>query len=98
MGMGGCYHTTPDHLKRFLGFTQLYSVYIHDYARMATCLHMALQDMCLTKAQKKARKYQWQTNLLPGTGICHGAIFSRMSQEELIDHYKLQGKIYWTPE
>ena len=50
--------TTPTHLKGFLGFTQWYSVYIHDYARMAAPLQMALQGMCLTKAQKKAQKYQ----------------------------------------
>ena len=73
-------------------------MYIHDYARMAAPLQMALQGMCLTKAQKKAQKYQRQTDLLPGTGTRQRANFSKMSQEELVQHYKLQGKIYWTPE
>ena len=90
--------TTPTHLKRFLGFTQWYSVYIHDYARMAAPLQMALQGMCLTKAQRKAQKYQRQTDLLPGTGTCKRGNFSKMSQEEMVHHSKLQGKIYWNPK
>ena len=90
--------TTPTHLKGFLGFTQWYSVYIHDYARMGAPLQMALQGMCLTKAQKKAQKYQRQTDSLPGTDTRQGANFSNMSQEELVQHYKLQAKIHWTPE
>ena len=90
--------TTPTHLKGFLGFTQWYSVYIHDYARMAAPVQMALQGMCLTKDQKKAQKCQRQTDLLPGTGTRQRANFSKMSREELVQHYKLQGKIYWTPE
>ena len=90
--------TTLTHLKGFLRFTQWYSVYLHDYARMAAPLQMALQGMCLTKAQKKAQKYQRQTDLLPGTGTRQRANFSRMSQGELVQHDKLQGKIYWTPE
>ena len=90
--------TTPTHLRGFLRLTQWYSVYIHDYTRMAAPLQMALQGMCLTKAQKKAQKYQRQTDLLPGTRTRQMADFSKMSQEELVHHYKLQGKIYWTPE
>ena len=90
--------TTHTHLKGFLGLTQWYSVYIHDYACMAAALQMALQGMCPTKAQKKAQKYQRQTDLLPGTRTRQRAHFSKMSQEELVQHYKLQGKIYWTPE
>ena len=90
--------TTPTHFIGFLGFTQWYSVYIHDYVRMTAPLQMALQGMCLTKAQKKAHKYQRQTDLLPGTGTRQRANFSIMSQEELVHHYKLQGKIYCTPE
>ena len=73
-------------------------MYIHDYARMAAPLQMALQGMCLTKPQKKGQKYQRQTDLLPGTGTRHSANFSKMSQEELVQHYKLREKIYWTPE
>ena len=73
-------------------------MYIHDYARMAAPLQMVLQGMCLTKAQKKAQKYQRQTVLLPGTGTRQRANFSEMSQEELVHHNKLKGKIYWTPE
>ena len=93
--------TTPIHLKGFLGFTQWYSVYIHDYARMAAPLQMALQGMCLTKSQKKAQKHQQQTDLLAGTGTRRRASFSIMSQEDLIHHhhhYKFQGQIYWTSE
>ena len=90
--------TTPTHLKGFLGFTQWYRVYIHHYARMAAPLQMALQGMCLTKAQKKAQKYQRQTDLLPGTGTRQRANFSKMSQDKLVQRYKLQGEIYWTPE
>ena len=85
--------TTPTHPKGFVGFTQWYSVYIHDYAGMAASLQMTLQGTCLTKAQKKAKKYQRQTDLPPGTGTRHRANFSKMSQEEVIQHYKLQEKI-----
>ena len=84
--------TTPTHLKGFLGFTQWYSVHINDYARMATPLQIALQGMCLTKAQKKAQKYQRQTDLLPGTGTRHRANFSKINQEELMQDYQLQGE------
>ena len=65
---------------------------------MAAPLQMALQAMCLTKAQRKAKKYQRQTDLLPGTGTRQQANFSKMSQDELVHHYKLQGKNYWTPK
>ena len=90
--------TTPTHLRGFLGFTQWYSVYIHDDARMAAHLQMAWQGMCLTKAGKKAQKYQQQTDFLPGTGTRQRANFSGMSQEELVHHYKLLAKFHWTPE
>ena len=90
--------TTPTHLKGFLGFTQWYSVYIHDYARMAAQLQMAPQGMCLIKAQRKASRYQRQTDLLRVLVPATGPIFSKMSQEELVQHYELQGKIYWTPQ
>ena len=90
--------TTSTHFKGFLGFTRWYSVYINNYARMATPLQMALQGMCLTKAQKKAQKYQRQTDLLPRTGTRQKAILSKMSQEELVHHYILQENIYWTPD
>ena len=86
--------TTPTHLKGLLGFTQWYSVYIHDYARMAAPLQVALQCMCITKAQKMAQRYQRQTDLLPGTGTHRTADVSNMSQVEMVQHYKLQGKIY----
>ena len=73
-------------------------MYIHDYAHMAAPLQTALHGMCLTKAQKKAEKYHPQTDLLPGTGTHHRANCSKMSVEELIQHYKLQGKNYWPAE
>ena len=77
-------------------------MYIGDYALMAAPLQMALQGMCFKEAQKKAQKkaqmYVRETDLLPGTGTRHRAKLSKMSQEELIQHYKIQGKFYWTPE
>ena len=90
--------TTPGHLKGFFGFTQWYSVYIHDYARMAAPLQRALRGKSHTKAQNKAQKYQRQSDLLPGTGTRHSATFSKMNEGELVRHYKLQEKMYWTPK
>ena len=89
--------TTPTHLNGFLGFPQWYSMYIHDYARMAARLQMALQRICVTKAQKNAQTYQRHTDLLAGTGTHHRANFSKTSQEELVQHYKLKGNIHRTP-
>ena len=59
---------------------------------------MALQGMCLRKAQKKAQVYQQHTDLLLGTGTRPRSHFSNMSQEEMIQQYKLQKKNYWTRE
>ena len=59
---------------------------------------MALQGIYLTKAPRRAQKYQRQTDLLPRTRTRHRASFSKMNQEDLIQHYKLEGMIYWTPE
>ena len=73
-------------------------MYIHDYARMAAPLQMALQGMCLTKAEKKAQKHQRQTDLLPGTGTRHRANFPKMSQEELIQPYNTPGKNLLDPQ
>ena len=73
-------------------------MYIHDYARTAAPLQMALQGTCLTKAQKRAQKYQRQSNQLPGCCTRQRGIFSKTGQDELIQHHKLQWKCYWTPE
>ena len=87
---------TPTHVKGCLRLMQWCSVYVHHYAGMAAAVQMALDGMCLTKAQKKAQKYKRMSDQLPDTATRQRADSSKMSQEELIQHHKLQRNIYWT--
>ena len=64
--------TDLTHLTKFLGFTHWYSVYIHDYARMAAPLETTLQVCASQRPKRRPKSTSGKLNccrvLVPATG------------------------------